>query len=115
MRSGLPPMMRMPKKAAAAAVEKKKIVQEFVPETSKPGDVIPGLNYMKDGKDPVIMEDDKYPEWLFELLKPRRTMQDLEKDADKDVHSLTYQEQRRLMKLINRQRIKTENERKSKA
>eukprot|EP00960_Hanusia_phi_P009053 261004-Hanusia_phi.AAC.5 len=49
MRSGLPPMMRMPKKAAAAA-EKKKIVQEYVAETSKPGDPIPGLNYMKDGK-----------------------------------------------------------------
>lgn len=28
-----------------------------------------GLNYFKDGKDPVAMKDEDYPEWLWECLE----------------------------------------------
>lgn len=32
------------------------------------GTVIKGLNYLKDGKDPVAMKDEDYPEWLWDCL-----------------------------------------------
>lgn len=30
--------------------------------------MITGLNYLKDGSDPVTMKDEEYPAWLWECL-----------------------------------------------
>ncbi|KAF4123395.1 large subunit ribosomal protein L54 [Geosmithia morbida] len=39
------------------------------PRSSCPeGTVITGLNYLKDGQDPVAMKDEDYPEWLWDCL-----------------------------------------------
>lgn len=32
-----------------------------------------GLNYLKDGKDPVALKDEEYPEWLWECLDVMKT------------------------------------------
>ncbi|GAA5848901.1 hypothetical protein JCM9279_004660 [Rhodotorula babjevae] len=32
-----------------------------------PGTVLKGLNYLKDGQDPVALDDSEYPAWVFAL------------------------------------------------
>ncbi|TPX64477.1 hypothetical protein SpCBS45565_g05872 [Spizellomyces sp. 'palustris'] len=41
-----------------------------VPSSCKEGTVLKGLNILKDGKDPVALADDAYPDWLWSLLDP---------------------------------------------
>jgi hypothetical protein len=50
------------KKNATAAV-----VRSSVPA----GTPLKGLNYMKDKPDPLAMEDEEYPDWLWNILKDR--------------------------------------------
>lgn len=45
------------------------------------GTVITGLNYLKDGKDPVAMKDEEYPEWLWECLDVMKSSKS-DEDAD---------------------------------
>ncbi|KAI8586299.1 mitochondrial ribosomal protein L37-domain-containing protein, partial [Geranomyces variabilis] len=37
------------------------------------GTVLKGINILKDGKDPVAMADNQYPDWLWTLLEPKKT------------------------------------------
>ncbi|GAA5968419.1 hypothetical protein JCM11641_007629 [Rhodosporidiobolus odoratus] len=38
------------------------------PSSCPPGTVLKGLNYLKDGSDPIAKEDHEYPEWLWTLV-----------------------------------------------
>ncbi|KAJ1959342.1 hypothetical protein GGI12_004385 [Dipsacomyces acuminosporus] len=38
------------------------------PSAATHGTVLKGLNIYKDGKDPVALKDEEYPEWLWTLL-----------------------------------------------
>mmetsp|Transcript_16928 Transcript_16928/g.24807 ORF Transcript_16928/g.24807 Transcript_16928/m.24807 type:complete len:109 (+) Transcript_16928:75-401(+) len=69
----------------------------------KVGDPVP-VNFMKDGKDPVIKEDSEYPEWVFNYKLP--TLAELKK---KDFESLTLKELRRYTRLAFRKSIKEKN------
>ncbi|KAJ2456035.1 hypothetical protein EV183_000378 [Coemansia sp. RSA 2336] len=53
------------------------------------GTVLKGLNIYKDGKDPVALKDEEYPEWLWTLLDkvpeeqlPEREKQRLERSKN---------------------------------
>ncbi|KAJ2785928.1 hypothetical protein GGI15_001768 [Coemansia interrupta] len=57
-----------------------------VVSSAAPGSVLKGLNIYKDGKDPVALKDEEYPEWLWTLLdevpheqKPEKERQRLER------------------------------------
>ncbi|KAJ3190290.1 hypothetical protein HDU85_000585 [Gaertneriomyces sp. JEL0708] len=43
------------------------------PSSCPPGTVMTGLNIMKNGKDPVALADDAYPDWLWSLLEPKKS------------------------------------------
>lgn len=44
-----------------------------VPESScPPGTVLKNLNFVKDSADPVALEDDKYPAWVWTLAESAR-------------------------------------------
>mmetsp|Transcript_63288 Transcript_63288/g.131667 ORF Transcript_63288/g.131667 Transcript_63288/m.131667 type:complete len:137 (+) Transcript_63288:58-468(+) len=82
------------------------------------GDEIP-VNYIKDQAAPVVMEDDKYPAWVFELAKKGPTRQELMRkledgsETDEDVleaiEGMTLYEKRRLRRLITLDTIKENN------
>ncbi|KAJ3174778.1 39S ribosomal protein L37, mitochondrial [Geranomyces variabilis] len=43
------------------------------PSSVPEGTVLKGINILKDGKDPVAMADNQYPDWLWTLLEPKKT------------------------------------------
>ena len=53
-----------------------------------------GINYMKNGKDPIALEDHEYPDWLWTLL---------DKNNDQDLSSKSFRRK------LNIQRIKENN------
>ncbi|KAF8931016.1 mitochondrial ribosomal protein L37-domain-containing protein [Dissophora ornata] len=79
---------------AANAPKAKRAVVSSAPE----GSVLKGLNYMKDGKDPVALADEAYPEWLWEINDPEVRAARIADPLDKKHH-----------KEARRQRIKAEN------
>lgn len=52
-------------------------------------DVLTGLNITKGGSDPPLKPDEEYPEWLWELAQPERTLADLRR---KENSSLGFEE-----------------------
>ncbi|KAG9286141.1 hypothetical protein G9A89_010155 [Geosiphon pyriformis] len=40
------------------------------PSAAPEGTILTGLNYMKDGSDPIAKPDHEYPDWLWDLLDP---------------------------------------------
>ncbi|GAA5868402.1 hypothetical protein JCM8547_002181 [Rhodosporidiobolus lusitaniae] len=69
--------------AAPAAAPSK---SEPAPPTSScpAGTVIPGLNYLKDGADPVAKEDAEYPAWLWTLATDAAASGKKGKAAERD-------------------------------
>ncbi len=68
------------------------------------GTTFKGLNVLKDGKDPVAMEDEKYPEWVWRLLEPRK-----EEWSEQDKLSIDYlrmQSKEKIMKFVLNKRAK---------
>ncbi|RKP23296.1 mitochondrial ribosomal protein L37-domain-containing protein, partial [Syncephalis pseudoplumigaleata] len=45
------------------------------------GTVLKGINYMKEGSDPIAKEDADYPAWLWTLLTPRPPTSTMEKGS----------------------------------
>ncbi|KAF8980532.1 39S ribosomal protein L37, mitochondrial [Entomortierella lignicola] len=78
----------------AASQKAKRTVVSSAPE----GAVLKGINYMKDGKDPVALADSAYPEWLWEINDPEIRATRIADPLDKKHH-----------KEIRRQKIKGEN------
>eukprot|EP00744_Colponema_vietnamica_P017658 GILI01024842.1.p1 GENE.GILI01024842.1~~GILI01024842.1.p1 ORF type:complete len:134 (+),score=25.46 GILI01024842.1:63-404(+) len=88
-------------KGAAAPAKKKK-------DAAK-GPVIPDtINIYAKGKDPQIMPDDQYPPWLFELLKPNKTLEDHLWTILKG-EPIDYKTCKTIIGLMRRRMIKTNN------
>ncbi|KAI9282899.1 mitochondrial ribosomal protein L37-domain-containing protein [Umbelopsis sp. AD052] len=73
--------------AAAAAPEpapgsKKAAIASSVPQ----GTVLKGINYMKEGKDPIALDDSEYPEWLWDLLDEKKQKQKSSKPSNRQYH-----------------------------
>ncbi|KAF9088124.1 39S ribosomal protein L37, mitochondrial [Mortierella sp. GBA35] len=77
-----------------SAPKAKRTVVSSAPE----GTVLKGINYMKDGKDPVALADDAYPAWLWEINDPEVRAARIADPLDKKHH-----------KEARRQAIKAEN------
>ncbi|KAF9942586.1 39S ribosomal protein L37, mitochondrial [Mortierella antarctica] len=82
------------KEESAAAPKAKRNIVSSAPE----GTVLKGINYMKDGKDPVALADDAYPEWLWDINDPEIRKARIADPMDKKHH-----------KEARRQAIKGEN------
>jgi len=46
-------------------------VQSFTPA----GTILKGLNFYKNGTDPIALPDDEYPGWLWEILDEEKEQQ----------------------------------------
>ena len=82
-----------------------------------------GLNILKDGKDPELMPDDQYPDWLWTILGPEKgniamkTLGELEKemeaamkaDVDLKYDVMAIKDVKRLLRLRRRAKIKANN------
>jgi hypothetical protein len=74
------------------------------------GSKIP-INYMTGQKDPLILEDKEYPDWVLELAEkqPSKT-QLMKKLNEQGIDSLTLDDCKRLKRLITLEAIKTNNQ-----
>lgn len=52
-------------------------------KSSCPSGTVISLNTKKSGKDPIALEDNEYPDWLWEVLDPEAQMRKLEADPMK--------------------------------
>ena len=82
-----------------------------------------GLNILKDGKEPELMPDDQYPDWLWTILDPEKgniamkTLGELEKeleaakkaDVDLKYDVMAIKDVKRLLRLRRRAKIKANN------
>lgn len=73
-----------------------------------------GLNYKKGGSDPELGADETFPDWLWTMLEPKKTLTELEKEVAAakltgryDVMAL--KDIKRLLKLRRRAKIKQHN------
>mmetsp|Transcript_26154 Transcript_26154/g.36121 ORF Transcript_26154/g.36121 Transcript_26154/m.36121 type:complete len:133 (-) Transcript_26154:192-590(-) len=73
--------------------------------------VATGLNIMKGGADPELGSTESYPDWLWTLTDPKPSLVELTR---KNFPDLTLDEQKRLVKLQNREDIKSKNRMKAK-
>lgn len=70
-----------------------------------------GANILKDGTDPKILPNSKYPDWLCQLIDKRPALSELRR---KNVDTLLYEDLKRYVKLDNRAKIKENNSLKAK-
>ena len=78
-----------------------------------------GLNILKDGKDPELMPDDQYPDWLWTLLDEPKSLTDLEKEVAAAKKTGRYdamdvKDVKRLLKLRRRAKIRANNDARAK-
>lgn len=72
--------------------------------------VCTGLNIYKEGNDPSLHHPDEYPQWLWELSKPRVPLSKLEAHAlSHGLHNLDHETLHRLYDLTNRRKIRRQN------
>jgi hypothetical protein len=65
---------------------------------------------LKDREDPLIVPDSELPEWVFEASKAELTLEQLESlVATKGLSNLTAYQQKRLVKMRRRNKIKNNN------
>ncbi|SCV69586.1 BQ2448_2606 [Microbotryum intermedium] len=69
------------------------------------GTVLPGLNFLKTGSDPIAKEDSEYPSWLWTLLSPRKAPASMS-GSPQDVALF---EQKRKMKSLSKTGIRARN------
>ncbi|CAM9715336.1 unnamed protein product [Ectocarpus sp. 6 AP-2014] len=62
------------------------------------------INFLKDGKDPSVMPDEEYPEWLWNMQLPSLARLKRTKEDD-----YTLDEFRRFVQLDSREKIKRQN------
>ena len=94
------------KKGAAAAPEERAHTHSATVAT--------GINIKKGGSDPELGADDAYPDWLWGLIEPRKTLTELEKEVAAAKLSGKYdvmdiEDIKRLVKLRRRAKIKASN------
>ena len=77
-------------------------------------EVATGINIKKGGSDPELGTDDDYPDWLWGLIEPRKSLSELEKEMEAAKLSGKYdvmdiEDIKRLVKLRRRAKIKASN------
>lgn len=70
-------------------------------KSSCPAGTVININTKKSGKDPVALEDNEYPDWLWEVLNPEAQMKKLQADPMKL--------RKKQLRKANRERIKQNN------
>ena len=73
-----------------------------------------GINIKKSGSDPALGPDGDYPDWLWGLVEPKKTLGDLEKEVEEAKLSGEYDvmaigDVKRLVRLRRRAKIKANN------
>ena len=60
-------------------------------------DVVAGANYMKAGSDPALRPDSEYPDWLWDIMKPREPLFALQRKLgpERDIKTISLEEVRR--------------------
>ncbi|KAI8085033.1 mitochondrial ribosomal protein L37-domain-containing protein [Halteromyces radiatus] len=56
------------------------------PSSVPAGVTLKGINFLKDGKDPVALEDNEYPMWLWDLLDEKKQKQKTTKPSNRQFH-----------------------------
>lgn len=68
------------------------------------------IKFKDDEETPVIKEDSEYPEWLFDIGKPRLDKNELNSKVEKGgIESLTEEEMERFKRLLSKATIKENN------
>lgn len=68
------------------------LIESVKPAASRPassvpkGTVLKGINYLKDGKDPVALDDSEYPDWLWDLLDEKKQKQKTTRPSNRQYH-----------------------------
>ena len=57
-------------------------------------DVVTGANYMKSGSDPPLKPDSEYPDWLWDITKPKEALFSLQRKLGpaRDIKAVTLEE-----------------------
>jgi len=76
--------------------------------------VATGLNLLTKGTDPLLSPTEDYPEWLWKLKEPSLNLSELRDVRTADPFGMSLKEGRRLVKYEQRQKIKGNNNRRSK-
>jgi hypothetical protein len=76
--------------------------------------VATGLNLFSKGTDPPLSPTEDYPEWLWKLKEPMLNLSELREARTADPFGMSLKEGRRLVKYEARQKIKGNNNRRSK-
>ena len=69
--------------------------EEVKSSDEQPEKLCKGINYFKDGKDPPLLPDSEYPDWLW-------TMTEAQKNTDLRLSNPEHVEQWRRMNKMNR-------------
>ncbi|KAK9825425.1 hypothetical protein WJX81_004741 [Elliptochloris bilobata] len=67
-------------------------------------DVVTGANYQKAGSDPPLRPDSEYPEWLWDIMKPKEPLFALQRKLgpERDIKTLSLKEVRAATAVILR-------------
>ncbi|ORZ17197.1 mitochondrial ribosomal protein L37-domain-containing protein [Absidia repens] len=60
--------------------------QSRKPSSVPAGVTLNGINFLKDGKDPIALEDTEYPMWLWDLLDEKKQKQKTTKPTHRQFH-----------------------------
>ncbi|CAO3591344.1 unnamed protein product [Absidia cylindrospora] len=71
---------------SSSATEGTTSAQFRKPSSVAAGTTLSGINFLKDGKDPVALEDNEYPMWLWDLLDEKKQKQKTTKPANRQFH-----------------------------
>lgn len=93
-------MFQLPRLFSRRFVSTSPILGQAIKSSCPAGTVI-NLNTKKSGKDPVALEDNEYPDWLWEVLNPEAQMKKLQADPMKL--------RKKQLRKANRERIKQNN------
>ena len=115
------PCRGLAKKAAVKKGKEEKPAASDASSSVELHDVVTGLNVFKDGskvlpglladgKDPEVLPDSEYPEWVFTLHEKLPTLDELKDKHAKDPDNMTEEEKWRMIKQWNKKRIKDRNQ-----
>ena len=64
--------------------------KERVKSSVAAGTVLKGLNFMKNAQDPVALEDEEYPEWLWSALERKKMEGGKEEEGEGDMFGMLH-------------------------
>ncbi|EIE90839.1 hypothetical protein G6F46_012139 [Rhizopus delemar] len=61
-------------------------VNARIASSAPKGTTLKGIQFLKDGKDPVALDDSEYPDWLWDLLDEKKLKQKSTKPSNRQYH-----------------------------